>query len=1020
MPGGLYGELPHAAQPLLSLFATMTTLTCKTRRGELVRELRSMTTAWLSVFALITPAAAQPMPPAVPNALAPLKAFISQFKIDGWQTEQGLPLNTVQTLYQSRAGMLWVGTAGGLARFDGLRFTIIESPAVPELNSQSIFGFMEDADGTLWIGHSRGAARYRQGGNGRFEPAFDNRVTESRRVWAFAQARDGVVWAATEGGLVRWEKERGVTKVYKVADGLPTDRLRTLDFDRDGTLWIGTTGGGLVSFVDGRFNVMNVANGFPHLEVRHVLADPAGGVWAATAGGGLAHVNRERIKTYTTADGLPTDQLTYLARDPSGALWIGTWGAGVARMKEGRFSSIASAGGLASDQIWSLHVDREGSVWAGTWNGGLNRLSNRAFGVFGKPEGLSHDNVRAVMHARGGATWVSTAGGGINRLEGGAVTAIGKKDGLATDESSSLFEDREGAIWVGSYTAGISRIKPDGTIERFGTAEGLPNLDVRVMFQDQAGTLWAGTKAGLARFDGKRFVPVRDEGAPIEGVVTMHQDRSGALWIGTAGQGLFRYRNGAFDVLTRKEGLVSNWILALYEDASGALWIGTNGEGLNRYKNGRMSAIRATDGLWDSTVQVIIEDKQGDFWMTCNRGFFKVARAELDDFAEGRITKITSTKFGPGDALRSTTFAGGLQSAGAIDANGQLWLPSLKGLVFVDPQRLPGTGNPVRTSVEEITVNGVSVSADREIVLPPGSVPLTIRYTAGTLLHADRAHFRYQMEGITRDWVDAGKSREAAFPGLPHGEYLFRVAASIDGKQWQEAAHALPITVKPRFYQTPWFVAAAIFASLATAFGLFRLRTRQLRLRHTEMERVIAAKTEELRLANAHLSKLSFADALTGLANRRRLDEMLDIEWRRAARLQTPLAVVIADIDAFKAYNDTLGHPEGDKCLTAVADVIREATSRAGDFAARYGGEEFIILIPGLDHAGIAAYAETLRAACEARAIPHPASPVAPVVTLSLGVAARIPSEQSTVADLIAEADAALYRAKKEGRNRVR
>jgi diguanylate cyclase (GGDEF)-like protein len=186
------------------------------------------------------------------------------------------------------------------------------------------------------------------------------------------------------------------------------------------------------------------------------------------------------------------------------------------------------------------------------------------------------------------------------------------------------------------------------------------------------------------------------------------------------------------------------------------------------------------------------------------------------------------------------------------------------------------------------------------------------------------------------------------------------------------------------------------------------------------MERVVAEKTEALRLANEHLSRLSFADALTGLANRRRLDETLDTEWRRASRLRTPLAVVIADIDEFKAYNDSLGHPQGDKCLVAVAEVIRDAANRAGDFAARYGGEEFMVLIPGLDHAAATAYAEMLRQACEARAIPHPASPVASVVTISLGVAAHIPSDQVSVEALIAEADAALYRAKKEGRNRVR
>jgi diguanylate cyclase (GGDEF)-like protein len=967
---------------------------------------------------------------------------LSQLKIDSWATEQGLPINTVQSIYQSRDGALWVGTASGLARFDGTRFTTFESPAVPELASRAVFGFMEDRDGTLWIGHSRGVAKYR---NGRFEPAFEAAILQSRRAWSFAQAPDGAVWIATENGLLRWARKDSdakgeITKHYKVADGLPTDRLRALTFDRDGVLWIATSGGGLVTMLPGsvgKFIAMNPSNGFPHLEVRHVLPDPAGGVWVATAGGGLVRVNGREIKTYTVADGLPTNQLTYLARKQSakdGAadeLWIGTWGAGVVRMRDGKFATMATAQGLGGDQVWSVHMDREGSLWAGSWNGGLNRLSTRVFGVIGKPEGLSNDNARAVIHDRNGVAWVTTAGGGVNRIEAGrtgGISVIGRKDGLATEESSGLLEDRDGAIWVASYTAGVSRInaqtKANGkfSIDNFGIADGLPSVDVRLVFQDKDGTLWAGTVDGLARFDGKRFAAVTGAGTEAlrEGVIAMRQDRNGTIWIGTAGKGLVTYANEQWSTFTRKEGLVSNWVLSLYEDANGVMWVGTNGEGINRIKDGRITAIRPADGLWDGTVQVILEDKRGNFWITCNRGFYYVPRRELEDFADGRIQKVTSVRYGPTDALRSTTFSSGQQPAGSIDANGKLWLPSLKGLVLVDPQNLPGEGAPPNVALHEVLINGKNQPTDEAIVLPPGSLPLSIRYAADTLLFSDRVSFRYRMNGLTPSWVEAGKNREATFASMPHGKYQFAVAATLDGKRWQELPQPLNIVVKPRFYETTWFMALVTLAGMAAVLGLYRLRTHQLHRRHAEMTRLVAEKTEALRLANEHLSQLSFSDSLTGLANRRKLDEMLETEWRRALRSGQSLAIVMIDIDVFKAYNDTLGHLEGDKCLIAVADVIREAASRAGDFAARYGGEEFIILIPGLTHQEAIDYAEKLRLACQARAIPHPSSPAANVVTISLGVAAAIPSAENTAASLIESADAALYRAKRDGRNMVR
>ncbi|MDI4633661.1 diguanylate cyclase [Pelomonas sp. V22] len=969
--------------------------------------------AW--AIALGAPQAA-PSGPATPHRLSDPTGSLSQYKLDLWQTEQGLPLNTVQALLQTRDGQLWVGTSGGLARFDGARFTGVTAEQAPMLASGPVFGLLEDEQRQLWIGHAQGAVLWRQG---RFEQVIAPELTEGRRVWGFAQGPDGAVWMASESGLLRWQA--GKVRRYQQADGLPTNKLRALAFDAAGVLWIATSGGGLVSFENGKFLAMNPENGrFPHAQVRSVIADAQGGIWAATAGAGLVHLQQGRIaRIYTMADGLPTDHLTALARDGRGALWIGTWGAGLSRMgPDGRFSSLGAAEGLAGNQIWALALDREGSVWVGNWVGGLNRLRNRAFVVFGAAEGLSHDNVRAVLHGRDGVTWVSTAGGGLNRIEGEQLSVLGKKDGLPTEEISALAEDRDGSLWIGTYTAGLAHRLPSGRIETYGTAEGLPGAEIRSLLQDRQGQLWVGTRAGLARFNGKGFEPVNDPVVPAEGVLTMLEDRSGTLWFGTAGQGLLSFKGGRFSLLKKADGLLSNWIMALHEDADGVLWIGTNGEGLNRLRDGKLASIRTTEGLWDSLAQTILEDRAGNLWMSCNRGFYRVARAELNAVADGTQARLSSVGFGPGDALRGTTFAGGLQGAGAVAPDGRLWLPSANGLVIVDPRHLPGGGRPPEVRVDNVQVGGASQPADAEVQLPPGAVPLAIRYTVATLLYADRVRFRYQMEGLSQDWVDMGSLREVAFPALPHGQYRFRVSATTDGVQWSEAS-PLVISVAARFYQTAWFVIAAIVAGALGLMGLMRLRVRSLQARQHEMELLVAQRTDELREANEHLSRLSYADALTGLANRRRFDEALHEEWRRARRSQQPLALLIADIDCFKAYNDLLGHPEGDRCLKAVAGVFTHAVGRAGDLAARYGGEEFVILVPGADHEAALAVAEGLRLACEALGIAHPASPVGPVVTLSLGVSSCVPGAESSVESLLAQADAALYRAKQAGRNRV-
>lgn len=938
---------------------------------------------------------------------------LSQYRLDAWQVEQGLPQNAVSALVHAGDGYLWVGTLAGLVRFDGARFSPFDASESADIASQPVLGLMQDAQHNLWIGHNKGAAIYR---DGKFRQVFAAGPLGDQRVWAFAQAPDGAVWAATSNGLVRWQQGR--TRHFREADGLPTDRLRALAFDRDGVLWIATSGGGLVAYSGGRFRAYTPDNGFPHLQVRSVLADPAGGVWAATAGGGLARVQDGRIKVYTVADGLPTDQLTALGRDPDGALWIGTWGSGVVRMAGGRFSAIASSGGLAGDHVWSILSDREGSIWVGTWVSGLARLRSRPFGVLGVPEGLSHDNVRSILHARNGVTWAATAGGGLNRIDAGGVTVLGKKDGLPSEEISSLLEDRDGVLWIGTYTGGVARLR-EGKVTAF--AEGLPSSEVRVLYQDRQGVLWAGTQSGLARLAGNRFEPVRAPGAPGGGVSSILQDRAGTLWFGTAGEGLVRYRDGRFQALTAADGLLSNWIMALHEDADGALWVGNNGDGLNRLRQDRIASIRPSDGLWDGTCLSILEDRDGYLWVTGNRGFYRVARSELDAFADGRLARVHADGYGPGEVMRSTTFAGGLQPTSALDGNGNLLLPSAKGIVSVDPRHLPDSGRPPAVELQRLAVNGAAQALPpaQALELPRGPLTVSIQYNARTLANAERVRFRYQMEGLAPGWIDVGPNRAVTFPALEHGHYRFRVAASIDGVRWSDAGAGLALTVPPYFYQTPWFAVLLLAAAGAALHALYRLRVRHLRRRQAAMERLVAEKTEALKQANEHLSRLSFVDALTGLANRRRFDQALGDEWQRAARNGTSLALVICDIDYFKDYNDALGHQEGDRCLAAVASVFQRHVRRGGDLAARYGGEEFVFLCADTDLEGVLTIAEELRAACAALAIPHPASAVARVITLSLGVAVCRPAHGEPVELLVQQADEALYCAKREGRNRV-
>ncbi len=214
---------------------------------------------------------------------------------------------------------------------------------------------------------------------------------------------------------------------------------------------------------------------------------------------------------------------------------------------------------------------------------------------------------------------------------------------------------------------------------------------------------------------------------------------------------------------------------------------------------------------------------------------------------------------------------------------------------------------------------------------------------------------------------------------------------------------------------------------LFLATGLYRLRVQGLTRRKTELVRLVGERTRQLEEANQRLEhanralrRLSSQDGLTGIANRRQFDEVLDLEWRRAHRAEAPISLLMIDIDHFKAFNDAHGHQRGDDYLKAVAAALRDGLNRPGDHVARYGGEEFVVILPATDDAGANACAERLRGNVLALEIPHdrPGAPLS--ATVSIGVATAFPREGSSSATLIAAADEALYRAKSEGRNRVR
>ena len=221
------------------------------------------------------------------------------------------------------------------------------------------------------------------------------------------------------------------------------------------------------------------------------------------------------------------------------------------------------------------------------------------------------------------------------------------------------------------------------------------------------------------------------------------------------------------------------------------------------------------------------------------------------------------------------------------------------------------------------------------------------------------------------------------------------------------------------FYQTGVFIGASVVLAIVVLAMAYRWRLRVLRKLQSDLMRLVRERTEQLEEANRKLAMMSYIDAMTEVANRRSFDEEMTMEWRRSTRTRSHLSLLMVDIDGFKAFNDALGHQAGDHCLRDVARVISDCVRRAGDTVARYGGEEFVVLLPDTDGYGAAILAERIRSAIEQRNIAHPAM-LRGRLTVSIGVATMAGKETLEASTLVRAADAALYQAKRDGRNRVR
>jgi ligand-binding sensor domain-containing protein/signal transduction histidine kinase len=787
---------------------------------------------WLLLCGFLLAAAGVLAPPThiVQAQSLPVKASpaVNQewnYTIRSWQSQDGLPEETVQAFAQTRDGYLWVGTTGGLLRFDGAHFRLFAHENTPAFGENSVFCLLAGRDGRLWIGtDGSGLIEWK---NGVFRAYYPAQGQSAYFVRALAEDHNGLLWVATDDGLF-WARNGRLERADKPL-GLPVFNVHSVMEDRSGRIWVG--GSRLYSLKDGQAREYSLPGNDSRNKVKSFLQTADGVIWVGTVGG-LYRLQPGQNRFEPMAGVFGT--IRSLRQAPNGELWAGSIGEGIFKISGVRVTRLKAPAPLVSNTVLSIFADSSQNLWIGT-QAGMMRLSRTPVRVLALPEAADSDFGTVALDADG-TLWA--ASNQLVHLQGGRATPF-RFPALGDVRVRNLLRSRDGSLWIGTDGSGVYHLSSHGT-KHFTTREGLANNFVRAFLESRDGSLWIGFDNGVSHLDHGVFHNFTTQnGLAYNSIRALLQDRDGTIWIGTE-HGLSQYRNGAFVHDAMTAALHDEKIWALHQDADGGMWIGTRAHGLYRYRNGQLSHFTTANGLASDSIYSILEDKQGHFWFSGPSGVMLLNRAELDAQITNKDQPLSLRIFRANEGGKTAQFYGGTQPAGALTNSGEAWFPTSQGLWSIRPNELerPFIFN---LNIDAVTVDGRPAPLAEKLRLDAGSDRVEIAYGPVLLRSQEGLRFRYKLAGYDRNWTYAGaQQRLATYTNLPAGSYTFLVEAWETDHPEHATRASIGLVKRPYFYRTPWFIALCVLLVALLSVSAYQMRVKQI---HDRFKAVLAERT---------------------------------------------------------------------------------------------------------------------------------------------------------------------------------
>lgn len=766
------------------------------------------------------------------------------YYFDNYNVQQGLAQSNIYSIIQDNEGYIWLGTAGGVSKFDGVSF--INYTTEDGLADNGVKSIIQTKDGKIWLGHIGGGITRIVDGKATVWSA--DSLSLSGDITSLLQDKDGYLWVSSYGFgaiLIQNPETDSLENIeyaqYRGQEGL-SDRIYSMMQSKQKQIFF-VTDVGIKQYnkKEDEFDFFRVEGVPAYFQITSLYQDHIGNFWFGTYNGGLYKYikHTKEVVMYDVRDGLADNWVSCITEDELGNIWVGTWGGGITKIKKKKLFTFNPKNGMKDKKIRCFFEDREGNLLIGTNENGLLIYKGEQFITYTEQEGVIDNQIWSVLEDSKENFWFGTNEGitiyNPNASKTNRYSNFTHDNGLVNNHIRFLKEDKNEDVWIGTWGGGVLKYKSNSSSFEYlpSINNNIPKGGVTSMEIDKENNLWVGTIDGLIYYeiDNRAIARLTQiNGLAGNDISSIFCDSEGTLWVGSRGGGITSIKDTSFSILPLENKLTPT---SFTEDKSGKLWIGTEGQGLLvSDKSVITRKFKAKDGLLSNFITLVDIDDDNNIWIGTNKGLNKYVQNRK------KLLNYTSKVGFTGIEVKN--------QASYKDKDGNLWFGTIKGVLNYQLDHSRENELEPLTHITDFKVNFESRELSPNLSLNHKEKNITFQFNSICLTDPTSIRYQFMLEGADDDWRPVTKQTFANYSPLPPNNYTFKVKAMNNDGVWNKEPVTFSFRIQPPFWQTWWFYLICIVVGSSIIISFVKIREQSLLKEKRVLEEKVVERTKEV------------------------------------------------------------------------------------------------------------------------------------------------------------------------------